>query len=88
MNIPDAYSHPLFNADIDRATHFHTRNILCTAIKDMSGRNIAVVQVGFCLAVVWRMPVDVVSDVSIDVTPLCRTGPLHDLIGCHIIRVF
>lgn len=45
MNIPDAYSHPLFNPDIDRATHYHTRNILCTAIKDMSGRSIAVVQV-------------------------------------------
>lgn len=45
MNIPDAYSHPLFNADVDRTTHFTTRNILCTAIKDMSGHNIAVVQV-------------------------------------------
>jgi hypothetical protein len=45
MNIPDAYSHPLFNADVDRTTHFTTRNILCTAIKDMSGNNIAVVQV-------------------------------------------
>jgi hypothetical protein len=45
MNIPDAYNHPLFNPDIDRATHFRTRNILCTAIQDMSGKNIAVVQV-------------------------------------------
>lgn len=45
MNIPDAYSHPLFNPEIDRETHYHTRNILCTAIKDMSGRTIAVVQV-------------------------------------------
>jgi hypothetical protein len=45
MNIPDAYSHPLFNPEIDRATQYTTRNILCTAIKDMSGKNIAVVQV-------------------------------------------
>jgi hypothetical protein len=43
--VPDAYSHPLFNPEIDRATQFTTRNILCTAIKDMSGKNIAVVQV-------------------------------------------
>ncbi len=50
MNIPDAYSHPLFNPDVDRATHYHTRNILCTAIQDMSGRSIAVVQVrGGCV---------------------------------------
>lgn len=45
MNIPDAYSHPLFNPDVDRHTHYHTKNILCTAIKDMSGKNIAVLQV-------------------------------------------
>lgn len=64
MNIPDAYSHPLFNADIDRATHFHTRNILCTAIKDMSGRNIAVVQVGACLPALLLTLVNVNNGVS------------------------
>lgn len=45
MNIPDAYSHPLFNAEVDRMTRYTTRNILCCAISDMAGNNIAVVQV-------------------------------------------
>jgi putative ABC transport system ATP-binding protein len=35
MNVPDAYSHPEFNRDVDAKTGFRTRNILCMAIKDM-----------------------------------------------------
>ncbi|XP_046438368.1 cGMP-dependent 3',5'-cyclic phosphodiesterase-like [Daphnia pulex] len=34
LNIADAYSHPLFYKDIDIATGFKTRNILCFPIKD------------------------------------------------------
>lgn len=45
MNLPDAYSHPLFNPDIDRQTRYTTRNILCCAIADTSDRNVAVLQV-------------------------------------------
>jgi adenylate cyclase len=44
LNISDAYSHPLFNRDIDRQTGYHTRNILCMPIFDTQRRVIAVVQ--------------------------------------------
>ncbi|GFH22768.1 PDEase domain-containing protein [Haematococcus lacustris] len=44
MNIPDTYAHPLFNSEVDRATGFRTRNMLCCAISDMTGRNVAVLQ--------------------------------------------
>ncbi len=29
MNVPDAYAHPLFHAQVDRITGYRTRNILC-----------------------------------------------------------
>ena len=45
MNIPDVYQSSLFNPNIDRKTGFKTRNILCVPIYDMSGKNVAVVQV-------------------------------------------
>ena len=45
MNIPDAYKHPLFSQVHDRQTNYRTRNILCCAIRDMSGKCIAVLQV-------------------------------------------
>ncbi len=32
LNIPDAYSHPLFNRDVDKQTGYRTRNILCMPI--------------------------------------------------------
>lgn len=49
MNISDAYNHPLFNSDVDRYMHYHTDNVLCTAIKDLSGKTIAVVEVCVCV---------------------------------------
>ncbi|MBW4468236.1 MAG: GAF domain-containing protein [Pegethrix bostrychoides GSE-TBD4-15B] len=44
LNIPDAYSHPLFNRDIDRQTGYLTRNILCMPIFDTKAQVVAVVQ--------------------------------------------
>lgn len=44
MNIPDTYAHPLFNSTIDRSTGFRTHNMLCCAISDASGKNVAVLQ--------------------------------------------
>jgi adenylate cyclase len=44
LNIPDAYSHALFNREIDRQTGYRTRNILCMPIFDTKGQVVAVVQ--------------------------------------------
>ncbi|MEW5299350.1 MAG: hypothetical protein WDW36_002376 [Sanguina aurantia] len=44
MNIPDAYAQPLFNSCVDQQTGYKTRNILCCAICDMTGKNVAVLQ--------------------------------------------
>ncbi|MEP0957568.1 GAF domain-containing protein [Leptolyngbya sp. FACHB-1515] len=44
LNIPDAYSSPLFNPDIDRETGYVTRNILCMPIFSSKNRVVAVVQ--------------------------------------------
>jgi adenylate cyclase len=44
LNIPDAYSHPLFNQEIDRQTGYRTRNILCMPIFSTKNRVVAVVQ--------------------------------------------
>ncbi|KAF5826772.1 hypothetical protein DUNSADRAFT_2079 [Dunaliella salina] len=44
MNVPDAYAHPLFLAQVDRITGYRTRNILCASISDMNGRIVAVLQ--------------------------------------------
>jgi len=46
MNIPDAYQHPLFCQVHDKHTNYKTTSILCCAIRDMSGKCIAVLQVG------------------------------------------
>lgn len=45
LNVPDAYAHGTFNAGPDAMTGFVTRNILCCAIPDRSGRHMAVLQV-------------------------------------------
>jgi hypothetical protein len=42
----DAYAHPMFNPEVDKATGYRTRSMLCCAISDMSGRIVAVLQVG------------------------------------------
>jgi adenylate cyclase len=44
LNIPDAYSHPLFNKSIDRQTGYRTRNILCMPVFSTKNRVVAVVQ--------------------------------------------
>lgn len=44
LNIPDAYSHPLFNREVDKQTGFMTRNILCMPIFSTKEQVIAVVQ--------------------------------------------
>ena len=44
LNIADAYSHPLFNRDVDQQTGYRTRNILCMPIFSTKNRVVAVVQ--------------------------------------------
>jgi adenylate cyclase len=45
LNIPDAYADPRFNPEVDKATKFRTRNILCMPMLSKFGQAIAVVQV-------------------------------------------
>jgi adenylate cyclase len=44
LNIADAYSHSLFNREIDQRTGYYTRNILCMPIFSTKNRVVAVVQ--------------------------------------------
>ncbi|MGP1386824.1 MAG: GAF domain-containing protein [Thainema sp.] len=44
LNIPDAYSHPLFNPEVDKKTGYRTRNILCLPIFTSNEEVVAVVQ--------------------------------------------
>ena len=44
LNIADAYSHPLFNQDVDKQTGYQTHNILCMPIFSKQDRVVAVVQ--------------------------------------------
>lgn len=44
LNIPDAYSHPLFNKEVDKKTGYHTENILCMPIFNKQNQVVAVVQ--------------------------------------------
>jgi phosphoserine phosphatase len=43
-NVPDAYADPRFNPEIDKATGFHTRNILTIPLNGLDGRRIGVLQ--------------------------------------------
>ncbi|MBM3831788.1 MAG: GAF domain-containing protein [Verrucomicrobia bacterium] len=43
--IKDAYSDPRFNQEVDRKTGYHTRNILCTALRNKKRELIGVSQV-------------------------------------------
>lgn len=45
MNIEDAYCDPLFSPEVDVRLGYRTNSILCCSIADMSGKNIAVLQV-------------------------------------------
>jgi len=44
LNVPDAYRHPEFNPEVDRATGYHTRTILCMPIRNQKKEVTAVVQ--------------------------------------------
>lgn len=44
VNIRDAYKHPKFFRDVDKATGFHTRNILCFPITINTGEVVGVAQ--------------------------------------------
>lgn len=44
VNIPDAYSDPRFNPEIDRKSGFHTRNVLCMPMKNKEGEIVGVFQ--------------------------------------------
>ncbi len=44
LRIDDAYQHPSFNPEVDRATGFRTRAILCVPLRDASNRVFAVAQ--------------------------------------------
>ena len=45
LNIPDAYQHPLFNAEIDQKTGYRTRTILCMPMRNTAGQVVGVTQV-------------------------------------------
>jgi len=44
LRVDDAYQHPSFNPDVDRATGFRTRSILCVPIRNADDRVFAVAQ--------------------------------------------
>ncbi|MBD3883213.1 GAF domain-containing protein [Phormidium tenue FACHB-886] len=44
LNIPDAYSHPLLNREVDQQTGYRTRNVLCMPVFSTKNRVVAVVQ--------------------------------------------
>ena len=41
LNVPDAYQSPFFNPEVDRATGYHTRSLLCVPIFDRTRRPFA-----------------------------------------------
>ena len=45
VNVPDAYSHPLFNTQIDRKSGFRTRNLVSVPVIDRAGEHLGVLQV-------------------------------------------
>ncbi|MGH2567821.1 MAG: ATP-binding protein [Bacteroidota bacterium] len=44
INIPDAYADARFNPDVDKATGYRTRNMLCMPLKNKDGKIIGVFQ--------------------------------------------
>jgi hypothetical protein len=54
MNIEDAYCNPLFSPDVDVRLGYRTNSILCCSIADMSGKNIAVLQVRLSVERWWH----------------------------------
>jgi HD-GYP domain-containing protein (c-di-GMP phosphodiesterase class II) len=45
LNIPDAYADPRFNRDVDAATGYRTRSILCVPMRSTRGEVVGVLQV-------------------------------------------
>ncbi len=45
INVPDAYSDPRFNPDVDKATGYRTRTILCVPLTTLHGETIGAFQV-------------------------------------------
>lgn len=45
INIPDAYSDPRFNPEVDRQTGYRTKTILCAPLKNNDGEIVGVIQV-------------------------------------------
>jgi signal transduction histidine kinase len=45
LNITDAYADPRFRRDVDQASGFVTRSVLCMALSDHEGRSLGVIQV-------------------------------------------
>jgi len=45
INIPDPYSDPRFNPEVDRKTGYRTRSILCMPVLTKSGKKLGVMQV-------------------------------------------
>jgi adenylate cyclase len=45
INIPDAYSDPRFNQEVDKKTGYTTKSILCMPVKNKEGKTLGVVQV-------------------------------------------
>jgi adenylate cyclase len=44
VNLPDAYTDPRFNQEVDRRTGYRTRSILCAPVRDSAGHIAAVIQ--------------------------------------------
>ena len=44
VRVADAYADPRFNPEVDRATNFHTRSVLCLPLHDTRGNVFAVTQ--------------------------------------------
>jgi sigma-B regulation protein RsbU (phosphoserine phosphatase) len=44
LNIPDAYADPRFNAEVDRASGYVTRNLLCVAMRSYAGEIVGVIE--------------------------------------------
>ncbi|MBS2027484.1 MAG: GAF domain-containing protein [Deltaproteobacteria bacterium] len=44
VNIPDCYADPRFNRQVDIATGYHTRNLLCAPMRDAEGEIVGVIQ--------------------------------------------
>lgn len=45
LNVPDAYSDPRFNREVDRQTGYRTKAILCAPMKNIRGEIIGVIQI-------------------------------------------